>query len=147
MFKGFELQKMHVEKILRMKKKTIKRGLKLDIEKNQLINSETGERKQMEPRLTNILALLLNAKGQVVRRDYLIEKVWGNYNSGEQLLTHSMAMLRKEIGSGIIKTIPKKGYLIEDRNFKGSFFEFKSYYWFILLAIWSIARIFLFPHH
>lgn len=131
-----------------MKKKSIN-GFVLDETKNLLTNPNTGETKSIEPRLTRILVMLLNAKGEVVQRSSLIQKIWGNYNSGEQLLTHSIAMLRKEVGKEAIKTIPKKGYLIEEvtRPQKTTNFNFKAYYWLILLIFLFLARMVIFPHH
>ena len=132
-----------------MKKKHIK-SLILDENQNIVTDATTGETKKIEPRLVSLLSILIEAKGKVVPRSQIIQMIWGNYNSGDQLLTHSIAMLRKEIGKETIKTIPKKGYLIEydaysnKRNYNN---KWTPFYWLALIAILMTARFMFFPHH
>lgn len=95
--------------------------------------------------------LLLEARGKVVSRNELINKIWGNYNSGEQLLTHSIAMLRKVVGKDQIKTIPKTGYIIECEGSQWYFvlhsaFQSKTLFWMTILIMYLIIRL-SFPHH
>ncbi|SNS78116.1 Transcriptional regulatory protein, C terminal [Ekhidna lutea] len=87
--------------------------LKLDNTKNQLVNTNTNEIIKLEPRLVELLQHLIEGQGNVVPREILIKAIWGDYNSGDQLLTHSISILRKAIGYNLIKTVPKHGYLIE----------------------------------
>lgn len=134
-----------------MKPKSISRNLYVNPDLNLIVNKSTGESVNIEPRLTSLLMLLLEARGKVVSRNELIIKIWGNYNSGEQLLTHSIAMLRKVVGKDRIKTIPKTGYMIEyeasHRYFSlNSAFQSKTLCWMAFLIMYLIIRL-SFPHH
>lgn len=132
-----------------MKKVLINSNLDLIVDRNQIHNRATGKKINMEPRLTKILTILLEYRGKVVSRTSLIEPIWGNYNSGEELLTHSISMLRKQLGTDLIETIPKKGYLIESSTVKmqpKASFKFKNYYWFLLVGVLLIIRMTI-THH
>ncbi len=145
-------RKLHLEKMLRMKKRPVTKNLILDVDQNQLINTFTGEVRRIEPRLVGILTILLDARGQVVPRNQIIQEIWGNYNSGEQLLTHSVAMLRREVGTHVIKTIPKKGYLLKEstksKHSLGRYYiKIKPIHWAFVFALYIMARVLFFPHH
>lgn len=70
---------------------------------------------QIEPRLMEVLKLLIDGKGKVVSKERLISEVWDNYGGGEEGLLQAISKLRKVFQDDarnpkIIKTIPKKGY-------------------------------------
>lgn len=70
---------------------------------------------QIEPRIMDVLVLLAQTPGQVVRREELLETVWSNRFVGEEALTRSISELRKVFGDNprkphVIETIRKSGY-------------------------------------
>lgn len=97
-----------------MKKVLLNRKYRVDFEAHTItdITLTKKEPSKLEPRLMHLLQLLVERPCQVVPRQELIEKIWGNYNSGESLLTHSISMLRRHFKESVIETIPKGGYLL-----------------------------------
>ncbi len=87
----------------------------IDFDKREVTDLKTEISRKVEPRLVQILHLLLSNINSVVPREELIRKVWGNYNSGEQLLTHSVALLRKSFETDVIQTVSKLGYVINGK--------------------------------
>lgn len=70
---------------------------------------------QIEPRIMDVLVLLAQTPGHVVRREELLEAVWANRFVGEEALTRSISELRKVFGDNprkpqVIETIRKSGY-------------------------------------
>ena len=63
-----------------------------------------------------ILHLLFTNLGKVVRRDYIIEKIWEwtNNDVNDNTVTVYMKRIREKIGSNIIITIKGIGYRIDD---------------------------------
>ncbi|MEM7297370.1 MAG: hypothetical protein AAF391_03790 [Bacteroidota bacterium] len=80
----------------------------------------------------------------------MIRPIWGNYTSGGDLLTHSISVLRKEIGNDVIKTIPKKGYALATTPQRVPFTEantfVRKYGWTLIIAT-IIFKLIFFPHH
>lgn len=56
--------------------------------------------------------MLIENNGEVVSREELIKEVWGNYGNGNEYLTHSICLLRSLMDKSVIKTVPKKGYVL-----------------------------------
>ncbi len=72
-------------------------------------------RQKLEPRIMAVLQVLMDGNGQVVMREKIIEKVWGDYRGGEDGLLQAISKLRRIFQDNakspkIIETIPKKGY-------------------------------------
>ncbi|MEO9484781.1 MAG: winged helix-turn-helix domain-containing protein [Ekhidna sp.] len=131
--------------------KTIKitSQLELLVDRNELKDRTSGESIYLEPRLSKILIILLKHRGRVVTREFLIDAIWGNYNSGQELLTHSISMLRKKIGNDLIKTIPTKGYVVESIHPQVSFpviTILPNYYWILTVGALFILKMIL-SHH
>ena len=92
-----------------------------------LINGAVSHRQKLEPRIMEVLKILLEGNGQVILREKIIERVWGDYGGGEEGLIQAVSKLRRIFQDNakspkVIETIPKKGYrlLLEIRptNFK-----------------------------
>jgi Tol biopolymer transport system component/DNA-binding winged helix-turn-helix (wHTH) protein len=78
------------------------------------ISGESGD-EQIEPRLMRVLELLTESAGEVVTRDELLARVWGDVVVGEETLTVSISQLRRLLGDDArqpryIETIRKGGY-------------------------------------
>ncbi|SDF54065.1 DNA-binding winged helix-turn-helix (wHTH) domain-containing protein [Dyadobacter soli] len=76
----------------------------------------TGSVIRLEPRLMQVLCLLVETPGQTVTRQTLIDKVWNNYPGGDEALTQTVSALRKALiddRKELLQTVPKKGYVFE----------------------------------
>ncbi len=134
-----------------MKLVKITTDLLLDEKRHLIINIQSGESQKIEPRLAQILQMLVQAKGQLVPRQEIIKKIWGTYGTGQQLLNHSISMLRKHLGQNIIVTVSKKGYFLEiDQTHvmapRSVAVNWKHLAWLGLLLL-MILKWWLLPHH
>ena len=80
---------------------------------NRLVRD--GRELRLEPRVMQVLACLLEAQGQPVTRDTLMQRVWGHEFVTEDALNRTVSKLRKCIADELqcdaqIETIPKTGY-------------------------------------
>lgn len=69
----------------------------------------------VEPLVMQVLLLLLDARGQVVSREELFERVWGGATVGDDSLNRAISSVRKiavDVGprSFEVETIPRTGY-------------------------------------
>lgn len=69
----------------------------------------------LEPRLMQVLLVLSSCPGEVVRRQELLDRVWGETIVQEEALTQAISMLRRVLGDdsrspSLIETVPKRGY-------------------------------------
>jgi TolB-like protein/DNA-binding winged helix-turn-helix (wHTH) protein/Tfp pilus assembly protein PilF len=74
-----------------------------------------GKRITLTPKAVEVLAVLLEAKGNLVEKDELLHKIWADATVEEGTLTYHVSVLRRALGerSGaqqFIETIPKRGY-------------------------------------
>lgn len=69
----------------------------------------------IEPKVMEVLLCLAAKSGSVVRRDELLEQVWGEVVVSEEVLTRCISELRSALGDNektrqYIQTLPKRGY-------------------------------------
>src|SRR5215213_5033311 len=65
----------------------------------------------LAPKATEVLCLLIEARGHLVERDEIIDRVWSDTFVEEGNLNHAISALRKALGGdGIIQTVPRRGY-------------------------------------
>ncbi|MEO8041620.1 MAG: winged helix-turn-helix domain-containing protein [Acidobacteriota bacterium] len=65
----------------------------------------------LAPKATEVLCLLIEARGDLVQRDEIIDRVWSDTFVEEGNLNHAISALRKALGGdGIIQTVPRRGY-------------------------------------
>ncbi|HEU5138102.1 MAG TPA: winged helix-turn-helix domain-containing protein [Steroidobacteraceae bacterium] len=74
-----------------------------------------GVEARLEPRVVDVLVCLAEHAGEVVSRETLNEKVWGNVIVTDQAVTNCISELRQHLGDDraahrVIETIPKRGY-------------------------------------
>jgi DNA-binding winged helix-turn-helix (wHTH) protein len=129
----------------------------VDFEQRELVNRKNGTRTALEPRLAKVLRLLMGKPGCIINRREIIDQIWGNYESGDELLTHSISMLRKCLNdTSIIKTIPKQGYIFTGQvpppveQKKWSYQSINKYHvWslFIFFLILVMIKGIFWPHH
>lgn len=134
---------------------------KVVLNRNYVVNFSTNEIKyipdntirKVEPRLMQLLKILVENEGQVISRARLTQEIWGNYGTGDDLLTHSICLLRNTLDKSIIRTVPKQGYKIQaevsQSNSRMSKVLEKITFSRVaagVLVIWALKMI-LFPHH
>lgn len=69
----------------------------------------------VEPKVMDVLSVLIKNAGQVVTREDLIDQVWGVGYGGDERLSRAISLLRKALGDRrgrhrCIQTIPRRGY-------------------------------------
>lgn len=77
--------------------------------------SQAGQSRRVEPKVMDVLVCLAAEAGVVVRRDDLLECVWGDVVVSEEVLTRCISELRSALGDtnktrSYIQTLPKRGY-------------------------------------
>ncbi len=80
---------------------------------NRLVRGE--QTVSVEPRVMEVLVCLAEHPGEVLGRDTLLDRVWGDVVIQEEALTHAISRLRRAFGDSTrepryIETIPKRGY-------------------------------------
>ncbi len=86
-------------------------GRSIDISASSLSGPD-GVR-HLEPRLTALLACLADARGGVVGRGALVERVWTGRPVGDDAIDSAICRLRAALGDRdkqLIQTVPKRGY-------------------------------------
>jgi Tol biopolymer transport system component/DNA-binding winged helix-turn-helix (wHTH) protein len=74
-----------------------------------------GQPADLTPKTALLLLALLEGKGDVVTRDELIQRLWGDTSVGDGSLTFQVHLLRKALGDDgdvdrYVLTVPKHGY-------------------------------------
>jgi adenylate cyclase len=94
--------------------KLIFSSLTLDLERLCLLGP-AGQIK-LRPKSFEVLRYLAEHAGQTVTKDELIAAIWPNVTVSEESLTRCISDIRLAVGDdaqSIIKTVPKRGYLLE----------------------------------
>ncbi|MCB1685271.1 MAG: winged helix-turn-helix domain-containing protein [Pseudomonadales bacterium] len=88
-----------------------------DIEVRRALNAlvRSGEEVRLEPKVMDVLALLMGRADEVVTRQELLDEVWEGRTVGEETLTRCISELRSALGDSVrdptfIQTVPKRGY-------------------------------------
>lgn len=122
MVKPFEVLELlvRVEKVLERTGKaanTLTAGmLTVDIRQHRVL--EQGKEIPLKPMEFSLLTVFLKNRNSVLSRDRLLDLVWGSDFLGEsRTVDVHVANLRKKLKScEAIRTIPKAGYLFEDKG-------------------------------
>ena len=74
-----------------------------------------GEERRVQPKSMDVLLCLVDAAGEVVERDTVLRKVWGERAQSDEPLTRCIGELRRALGDSTsdpeyILTVPKRGY-------------------------------------
>ena len=118
--KPFEILELlvRVEKVLERtgkQKDVLEIGdVQIQLSKHQV--TKKGKTVWLKPLEYDLLVLLAKNKNVAFSRDQLLNQVWGSDFLGEtRTIDVHIGQLRKKLGlSGVIKTIPKIGYRLED---------------------------------
>jgi DNA-binding winged helix-turn-helix (wHTH) protein len=79
------------------------------------ILTKTGKKVRLAEKPMNLLLALVERRGEVVPKEELFEKVWGNTIVDDNNLDQQISVLRKALGEGpkdkkYIMTVPREGY-------------------------------------
>jgi DNA-binding winged helix-turn-helix (wHTH) protein len=88
-------------------------GCSFDVRSGELSNDETTRR--LEPKAAAVLAALCDHEGEVVSRDALLDRGWGQGSGSDEALTQAIAQIRRaldELGESadLIETFSRRGY-------------------------------------
>lgn len=80
---------------------------------SQIINSRGPQ--HVEPRVMDVLMVLVGHAGQTVSREQIISRVWNTSFVSDEVLSRCVSLLRKHLADDsrkprYIETVPKKGY-------------------------------------
>ena len=98
------------------------RDLEIDLLKGEI--SSNGTKQTIEPKVMSVLALLIEANGEIVSQEDIFSKVWPNGVFSQSLIQRSIAILRKSLGDDakkqdVIITHPKRGYSLAVESISG----------------------------
>lgn len=83
-----------------------------------------ADEQTVEPKVMDVLRVLINQAGEVITRDALIDQVWGVSFGGDERLSRAISILRRVLGDkagerGFIETVPRRGYrLVADVRYE-----------------------------
>lgn len=100
---------------MRMNEFTINSRFFINADLNLVKDMESNAEHRLEPRFMNVLLMLIEHEGEVVRREQLIVDIWNDYGGAEDSLTQAISVIRKtlwDVEKKIIETVPKKGYIL-----------------------------------
>ena len=74
-----------------------------------------GQTVRLEPRVMEVLVVLAGQPGELVERDYLLDRVWVGRAVSDEPLTQCIALLRRALDDNpkdpqFVQTVPKRGY-------------------------------------
>lgn len=119
--KPFEMLELlvRVEKVLerRRKEEEVLRVLDVEIYPKKRVVKKNGEEIPFKPMEFDCLLLLVKYKNVALRREELINSLWGMEFEGEtRTIDVHIARIRKKLDfHNVIKTVPRVGYRLEDR--------------------------------
>ena len=86
-----------------------------ELDLGRVVLRRDGEELRIEPQAFNVLSYLIERRGQVVRKDELLDHVWGDRFVSESALTTQIKSVRQAVGDDgstqrVIRTVHGKGY-------------------------------------
>ena len=110
---------VRIEKVLRRtgRLNTVYRARDVEVNSETRTVTKDGVLVDLQPMEFDVLLLLLKYKNLTVSREQFLSEVWGADFLGEtRAIDMKIAGLRKKLDlAGVIRSIPKRGYRLEDR--------------------------------
>ncbi|MEM7255890.1 MAG: winged helix-turn-helix domain-containing protein [Pseudomonadota bacterium] len=78
-----------------------------------MLLDESGVELHLRKQSLQVLEVLAAQPGQLVSRESIVEKVWGQITTTDDSLVQCIADIRRALGRDAVKTFPKKGYLLK----------------------------------
>ena len=94
---------------------------------NKVVDRLNEIQTKVEPRLMQLLLILIENQGKTVTRELLSEKVWDNYPGSGEGINQAVSYLRKLLDDKdkqLIQTLPKKGYCLRGQIGNGGSLRF-----------------------
>ncbi len=94
----------------------INKRFKVNVSRNEVLDEMTGKSIRLEPRLMKLLCLLIENRGQIVKREFITNQIWDDYPGAGEGLNQAISGLRKLLEDDqkkIIETVPKSGYCFQ----------------------------------
>src|SRR5690242_5341321 len=88
-------------------------GCEVDV--GRVAVTRDGREVKVEPKVFDVLAYLLARRGELVRKEELLDEVWGDRFVSESALTTRIKAVRQAVGDdgsrqAVIRTVHGKGY-------------------------------------
>lgn len=83
----------------------------LDLDSGTLVRD--GRPVHLRAKTYALLACLARNAGRVIGKDELLQAVWPDVIVTEDSLTQAISELRRVLGDGVLRTIPRRGYLLQ----------------------------------
>ena len=90
------------------------------VEPEERLIIRNGKRLPLSGKAFDVLVMLLDHHGRLVRRDELILKLWPDTHVGEGNLNVHLTTIREAIGRDYIELVPKQGYRFTGKVIKGT---------------------------
>lgn len=87
----------------------------LDLTRGELLDAH-GEPSALRPQALALLCVLGERAGEVVSKDELMRRVWGNVIVTEDSLVQAVGDIRRlfgESGHRVVRTVPRRGYVLQ----------------------------------
>ena len=102
-------------RLLGLRSASVIRFVDCELDLDRIVLRRGGEYVRIEPQVFDVLAYLVEHRGAVVRKEELLDAVWGDRFVSESALTTRIRAARKAIGDdgtqqSIIRTVHGKGY-------------------------------------
>jgi len=86
-----------------------------ELDLNRVMLRRGGDDVRIEPQVFALLSFLIARRGEVVRKEELLDEVWGDRFVSESALTTRMKSVRQAVGDdgtrqAVIRTVHGKGY-------------------------------------
>ena len=86
-----------------------------ELDLDRIVLRRDGEEIRVEPQVFDVLAYLVKHRGTVVRKEELLDAIWGDRFVSESALTTRIKVVRQAVGDDgsqqlIIRTVHGKGY-------------------------------------
>ena len=86
-----------------------------ELDLDRVVLRRGGTEVAVEPQVFDVLELLIERRGQVVRKEELLDEIWGDRFVSESALTSRMKSARRAVGDdgsrqAVIRTVHGKGY-------------------------------------
>jgi predicted ATPase/DNA-binding winged helix-turn-helix (wHTH) protein len=85
------------------------------VDVGRVVLSRDGRETRVEPQVFDLLCFLIEGRGQVLRKEEILDRVWGDRFVSESALTTRIKSLRQAIGDDgtgqrVVRTVHGKGY-------------------------------------
>jgi TolB-like protein/tetratricopeptide (TPR) repeat protein len=83
----------------------------LDLDRGTLVRD--GQPVHLRAKTYALLAHFARNAGRVIGKDELLDAVWSDVIVTEDSLTQAISELRRELDAGVLRTVPRRGYMLD----------------------------------